>query len=225
MPVVVEAKYTDDGRPEFEAADLKELQACARGPEILTPQEEDMVQQRREAGNAAFRAGRIEEALRGYNQSLEIFADRHGGPEQRQLKSKLYANRAECLLRLSSWEAAEKAARLALELDATNAKARYRLARALEQLGGEAHLHEALAQIDQLRLPTTARPTAAAAHDAEPAAAASQPAAAASQHPAAAEGSKPAAAAEGSQPPASTSDAGLGRAEALLLRCVPSQAQ
>ena len=74
MPVVVEAKYTDDGRPEFEAADLKELQACARGPEILTPQEEDMVQQRREAGNAAFRAGRIEEALRGYNQSLEIFA-------------------------------------------------------------------------------------------------------------------------------------------------------
>ena len=184
--------------------------------EILTPQEEDMVQQRREAGNAAFRAGRIEEALRGYNQSLEIFADRHGGPEQRQLKSKLYANRAECLLRLSSWEAAEKAARLAVELDATNAKARYRLARALEQLGGEAHLHEALAH----------RPAAAAHHRAAspppetPTTAPVATAAAASQHPAAAEGSKPAAAAE------ITTGFDVRRRPrpggGALLRCVPS---
>ena len=43
MPsMIVEAKYTADGRPEFDAADFKEMEAVSRGPDVLTAQEETL---------------------------------------------------------------------------------------------------------------------------------------------------------------------------------------
>ena len=152
MPMIVEAKFTPDGRPEFDAAEFKEMEAVSRGPDVLTPQEMVMAVDAHESGNAAFKRGEIEQALTQYNTALEVFSDRRGGPLQRPRKSKLLANRAECLLRLEKWEAAEASAQMALSLDTANAKARFRRARALYELGGEAKLQEALDELDRLRL-------------------------------------------------------------------------
>lgn len=149
---IVEAKYTDDGRPEFDAADFKELEARSRGPDVLSPTEMALVMERKEEGNHHFKAGRVEDALLAYNRALEVFADRLGDGTQRLDKSKLLANRAECLLRLERWEAASKSAGLALRCDAANCKARFRRARALAAMGGENRLSEALEDLEQLRI-------------------------------------------------------------------------
>ena len=120
--MIVEAKYREDGTPEFEASDFKELEARARGPDVLTEQEEAMVAAAKEEGNAHFAEARFREALSKYSQGLMVFADRSGDNRQRQLKSKLLANRAECLLRLEQWEAASKAADAALLCEPGNNK-------------------------------------------------------------------------------------------------------
>ena len=148
----VPAKYNEAGVPEFQASDFKELEARQRGPDVLTAQEMGIVREAKENGNAFFRAGQIKEALTAYNSALQVFADRRGGPDQRGEKSKICANRAECLLRMQHWEAAEKSAAAALMLDANNAKARFRRARALAELGGESRLREALDDLEKLRL-------------------------------------------------------------------------
>ena len=148
---IVEAKWTEDGRPQFDAGDFKELEARQRGPDVLTEQEMGMVAEAKDAGNEQFKAGSINDALALYNKALEVFADRRGGPTQRVEKSKLCANRAECLLRLKKWEAAMKSATIAIQLDATNAKARFRRAKALEALGGENNLKAALDDLDALQ--------------------------------------------------------------------------
>ena len=149
---IVEARYTDDGRPEFDAADFKELEARSRGPDVLSPAEMGLVIERKEEGNGHFRSGRVEDALLAYNRALEVFADRNGDPTQRLDKGKLLANRSECLLRLERWEAAGKSASAALRCDVTNCKARFRRARALAAMGGENHLSEALEDLEQLRI-------------------------------------------------------------------------
>ena len=148
---VTRARYTADGTPEFEAADFKEMQDRQRGPDILTAQEMARLLEDKERGTMHFKAGRVKEACQEYNRAIEVFGDRPGGTvEQRREKSKLFANRAECLLRLEEWAAAEKAAMRATELDATNAKARYRRARALEALGGEAQLQMAVVELGRI---------------------------------------------------------------------------
>jgi hypothetical protein len=153
MATIVEAKWAADGKtPEFEAADFKELEARARGPDVLTDAEMGFVAEHKEKGNTHFRAGSVEEALGEYNRALEIFADRDGGPKQRGDKSKLLANRAECLLRLRKWDAAERSAAKALAIDEENAKARFRRARANAELGSERNLAEALADLAVLRV-------------------------------------------------------------------------
>ena len=96
VAMIVEAKYDHNGNPEFDAADFKEMEARARGPDVLTPQEEAMVVEAKEQGNEHFKAGRVEEALGSYHRALTVFSDRKAGPEQRLEKSKLMANRAEC---------------------------------------------------------------------------------------------------------------------------------
>ena len=149
---LVEARYTEDGRPEFDAADFKELEARARGPDVLTGEEMAMAMERKGEGNQSFNNGEIENALAAYNKALEIFADRRGDATQRVDKSKLLANRAECLLRLERWEAASKSATEALRCDVKNGKARFRRARAHAALGGENHLVDALVDLEQLRL-------------------------------------------------------------------------
>ena len=153
--MIVEAKYDHNGNPEFDAADFKEMEARARGPDVLTPQEEAMVVEAKEQGNEHFKAGRVEEALGSYHRALTVFSDRKGGPEQRLEKSKLMANRAECQLRLELWEAAEKSAANALALDAANAKARFRRARALTELGGEPNLKASLDELEELKRAST----------------------------------------------------------------------
>jgi len=148
---IVKAKYRADGAPEFDAADFKEMEARARGPDVLTPQEMAIVLEAKEEGNAKFKAGRVEEACQKYNCALQTYANRPGGtPDQRREKSKLYANRAECLLRLEQWQAAEQAASKAIQLDADNVKAHYRRARALEVLGGDEHLEAALEALGRI---------------------------------------------------------------------------
>ena len=151
-PMIVEARYAEDGRPEFDAADFKEMEVRARGPiDALTAAEMAMVLEAKEEGNSHFRSGNVETAVQAYNRALEVFADRTGDSSQRIEKSKLLANRAECLLRLQHWEAAAKSAALATSLDGSNAKARFRHARALVELGGEDHLRDAATAIEQLK--------------------------------------------------------------------------
>ena len=148
---IVKAKYRADGTPEFDAADFKEMEARARGPDVLTPQEMAIVLEAKEEGNAKFKAGRVEEACQEYNCALKTYANRPGGtPDQRREKSNLYANRAECLLRLEQWLAAEQAASKAIQLDADNVKAHYRRARALEALGGDEHIEAALEALGRI---------------------------------------------------------------------------
>ena len=149
---IVEARYTHDGRPEFEAGEFKELEARARGPDKLTPEENAMVAERKDEGNEHFRRGRVRDALLAYNKALEVFADRSGDQQQRREKSRLLANRAACLLKLEQWEVASKSAAMALRYDPANAKARFRRARALVELGGEQRFAEAIADLEQLRL-------------------------------------------------------------------------
>jgi hypothetical protein len=150
--MIVDAKFTEDGRPEFDAADFKEMEARARGPEVLADFEIAIVSEAKAEGNVHFRAGQITAALQAYQKALEVFADRKGDLDQRKDKSKLLANRAECLLRLEHWESAEKSASYALELNAENEKARFRRARACLERGGEEQLDRALADLEHLKL-------------------------------------------------------------------------
>ena len=121
---IVKAKYRADGTPEFDAADFKEMEARARGPDVLTPQEMAIVLEAKEEGNAKFKAGRVEEACQEYNCALKTYADRPGGtPDQRREKSKLYANRAECLLKLKRPLAAIADCNAAVEINPDSARA------------------------------------------------------------------------------------------------------
>lgn len=148
---IAKAKYRADGAPEFDAADFKELEARARGPPILTEQESALVAEARALGNDKFKLGDVRGACAEYGRAIQVFADRPGGTrEQRGEKSKLYANRAECLLRLESWHLAEEAAAMAVALDEGNIKARYRRARALEALGSEQHLDDAVVELGRI---------------------------------------------------------------------------
>ena len=72
---IVKAKYRADGTPEFDAADFKEMEARARGPDVLTPQEMAIVLEAKEEGNSKFKAGRVEEACQEYNCALKLYGD------------------------------------------------------------------------------------------------------------------------------------------------------
>ena len=79
-----------------------------------------------------------------------------GGPgAARHLRSRgsmLLSNKAEALLKLERWADALEWSNKAIELDETNGKARYRRARALTELDGEAELEEAAAELRKLKL-------------------------------------------------------------------------
>lgn len=147
---VIAAQWTDDGRPILEEHDLSEAIACARGPDVLTTSEASRVAAAKAEGNRVFRSGDIDSALAAYNEALRVYSDRCGNAAQRLEKSKLLSNRAECLLRLNEWEAASRSASIAISLDAACAKARFRRARALCEIGGDS-LEEALNELAELR--------------------------------------------------------------------------
>ena len=132
---IVKAQWTDDGRPQFHAADFKEMEARARGPDTLTEQEMGLVFDAKTRGNKCFQDGSHEAALRAYSEALDVFADRMGDAQQRTEKSKLLANASEALLRLERWQGALNFASVSLQADRTNDKARFRRARALTELG------------------------------------------------------------------------------------------
>lgn len=86
----------------------------------------------KEAGNAAFKAGKARAALAHYDAALTL---RPAAEEARGLGATLHGNRAACFLKIESWEEAAEAAGAALSHDAMHAKSLFRRAQARRQLG------------------------------------------------------------------------------------------
>lgn len=83
----------------------------------------------KEEGNAAFKAGRFQEAIDTYNKALEI------DPSNKGTNSKILQNRALCYTRLKKWTPAIADCDKALELDPSYTKARKTRAKALGESG------------------------------------------------------------------------------------------
>jgi DnaJ family protein C protein 7 len=83
----------------------------------------------KQEGNAAFKAGRYQEAIDLYSQAVEV------DPSNKNTNSKIYQNRALCHTRQKSWRQAIADAEKALELDPSYTKARKTRAKALGESG------------------------------------------------------------------------------------------
>jgi hypothetical protein len=117
----------------FSANDLQALAA-------LSPDEFSQVLQLKAKGNACFGAKDFSGAKKAYGRARKVFGCRRGssgakGEQQQQLQREEYlkvsSNLAEALLRLNMPERALATADDVLDLDPSNAKARYRKAKAL----------------------------------------------------------------------------------------------
>ena len=87
-------------------------------------------------GNRAFTSGEFTMAIECYERSLGHFdgGGTQGSSAQRAEKVKVLSNTAECHLRLGAARAAADAASLALKIDNSHEKSRFRRAKALSQL-------------------------------------------------------------------------------------------
>jgi DnaJ family protein C protein 7 len=83
----------------------------------------------KEEGNAAFKAGRFQEAIDTYGKALEV------DPANKNTNSKILQNRALCNSRLKNWKLAIADCDKALELDPGYTKARKTRAKALGESG------------------------------------------------------------------------------------------
>lgn len=83
----------------------------------------------KQEGNAAFKAGRYQEAIDTYTQALEV------DPSNKNTNSKILQNRALCHTRQKSWKLAIADSEKALELDPSYTKARKTRAKALGENG------------------------------------------------------------------------------------------
>jgi DnaJ family protein C protein 7 len=83
----------------------------------------------KEAGNAAFKAGRFQEAIDTYTEALQV------DPSNKNTNSKILQNRALCNTRLKNWAPAIADCDKALELDPGYTKARKTRAKALGESG------------------------------------------------------------------------------------------
>ncbi|KAF2091557.1 TPR-like protein [Saccharata proteae CBS 121410] len=83
----------------------------------------------KEEGNAAFKAGRYQEAVDTYTKALEV------DPTNKGTNSKIYQNRATCNIKLKNYQAAVDDSTQALSLDSSYLKARKTKAKALGELG------------------------------------------------------------------------------------------
>lgn len=83
----------------------------------------------KEEGNAAFKAGRYQEAIDTYTKALEI------DPSNKNTNSKILQNRALCQTRLKNWTPAIADCDKALELDPSYTKARKTRAKAMGESG------------------------------------------------------------------------------------------
>ena len=90
-----------------------------------------MIEKRK--GNEHFVKSKFGEAIAHYTNALDLVADVKGfDPKQRSI---LYANRAECLIRLKRYSEAVPSCDDAVRYDASNIKARFRRAKANEKMG------------------------------------------------------------------------------------------
>ena len=153
MPTIVPARWTEKGDPLFHLDEMQEMDARSKPPDELHPAEIAEANSAKDSGNALFKEGKWSEANQEYNRALRVFSERNGkGAEQRAVKATISSNKAEALLKLERWDDALKWANKAIELDETNGKARFRKARALTELDGEAELEEAAAELRRLKV-------------------------------------------------------------------------
>ncbi|KAF9967503.1 hypothetical protein BGZ73_000519 [Actinomortierella ambigua] len=125
----------------------------------------------KDQGNAAFKQGSMQEALRSYHlavlglsgletemSGMPMMAptSQHGVPvtddQKKQIKSQLaivYANMAACHLKNQNWKRAIETATTALKHDETNTKAKFRRAQAKIQEGNLTGAQQDLATLDQ----------------------------------------------------------------------------
>lgn len=96
----------------------------------------------KQEGNAAFKAGRFQEAIDTYTQALEV------DPSNKNTNSKILQNRALCHTRQKSWRLAIADAEKALELDPTYTKAKKTRAKALGENG---NWEEALRELKNIQ--------------------------------------------------------------------------
>ena len=100
-------------------------------------------------GNAHFATSRYKEALKCYDAAL--FGSAAITSNQGSFKSQIWANKAAAYLKLKKFPEAESSARSAIEFDKSNDKARFRLAKALEEQGGKDRLVSALAELSDMK--------------------------------------------------------------------------
>ena len=90
---------------------------------------------RKNTGNKSFKAGEFEAAVSEWDAFLAIYGSHAGNAQQRLEKAKVFSNKAEAFLKLGRHAEARDACSAALELDASNHKARFRRARSCLAMG------------------------------------------------------------------------------------------
>eukprot|EP01083_Nonionella_stella_P066356 174695_1 len=94
------------------------------------PKSQAMLQKRK--GNEQFVKNKFDEAITHYTNALDLVADMKDFDNKQ--RSILYANKAECYIRLTRFKEAITACDESLKYDSTNIKARFRRAKANEKL-------------------------------------------------------------------------------------------
>ena len=104
-----------------------------------------------ERGNSLFREGDYDGAIAAYSAALREAVSLYAAGEEAMLCAVLLSNRAACYLHVQRPSLAARDALLASRLSPNYAKAHYRLARALEQMGDQSGATQALARSRQRR--------------------------------------------------------------------------
>ena len=118
--------------------------------EELTAVEFEKVTQFKVTANAHFQANLFGSARTSWMLALDVFDGRPGNKEQRAERCKIANNLAEVNLKMCEWKDALRWADVALSIEESNAKARFRKARALAEIGGPDDIETALAELREL---------------------------------------------------------------------------
>ena len=115
--------------------------------EELTAVEFEKVTQLKVTANAQFQANLFGSARTSWTLALDVFDGRPGNKEQRAERCKIANNLAEVNLKMCEWKDALRWADVALSIEESNAKARFRKARALAEIGD---IETALAELREM---------------------------------------------------------------------------
>ena len=142
------ANQTKDKSPPEEDWTIQE-HGKSPVPSFVIVEPVQAVEEKKGEGNAAFKGGELEEAVRLYTEALTICNECEGAHGlDDDLYGKLYGNRAECRLQLGAYAEAVADAEVAIEYDPCAVKAFVRKAKASAALGrhdvAEAALRDAL---------------------------------------------------------------------------------